>query len=98
MAICCETIPENLGCYGHCDTVDTDVTRGAGTTEVYKIITQEGYYKEVTFNPNTRITFTNFFNEDRITIFYILDGSGNRVASATGKDCFKVTTTAQIAV
>lgn len=97
MAICCEST-ENLGCYGHCDTIDTEVMLGAGTTQVYTIMTQEGYYKEITFNPNTKITFTNFFNEDKITVFYITNAAGTRILSANGKDCFMVTTTVQIEV
>lgn len=96
MAICCEST-EDLGCYGHCDTVETDITitsgvGGTGGAGVYTIMTQEGYFKEFTFGVGEKLNFTNFFNEDKITQFYIINPAGSQITVGT-TDCWQVTTT-----
>lgn len=99
MAICCEGGTENLGCVGHCDTIETGITVSSATggAGVYTIMTQEGYYKEFTFTLTQKLNFTNFFNEDKITQFYILNPSGVQISLGSA-DCFRVTTTTQISV
>lgn len=87
MANCCESILD-LGCINFCDSIATGLTASATDTYTIVDVNNDNYFT-VDFTEGDPITFTNRFNEDRVTVFQVK--RGNTIIQSGDYDCFKVT-------
>jgi len=94
MKACC-TATKDLGCFNSCDDIQTGEAAsqpGVHTIEVFS--NGQKYSQDFTFAAGGEpLNFTNFFNEDAINVFQILQPDGTYLTTATGQDCFQAINT-----
>lgn len=87
MADCCDSILD-LGCISSCDNVTTGLT--AAVDGAYILEVDKSQIVSVTLSIGDPIVFGGgYLNEDRVTIFRIIDPNGDYVTSGDN-DCFQL--------